>query len=142
MSNLLTFKRSSSSKAGGDPSRLGVSGSSGGNKGKLEVCGEFHLGDFVNRLREGSLAMLPPTAPTSATTAAETNAKTGSAEAGTAANSSSGSGAALLGSSLLFGTVGGRVGTLSPLSEVEYHLFVGVQRAITKVKKEKEKYFF
>jgi hypothetical protein len=143
MSNLLTFKRSATApKArGGEPSRPGFGGSgSANNKGKLEVCGEFHLGDFVNRLREGSLAMLPPTASTNvgnaATTATEATAESGgaTAESGTAVDGSGGG----LGASLLFGTVGGRVGTLSPLSEVEYHLFVGLQRAITKVSFEGE----
>uniref|UniRef100_A0A6B2KWM6 DNA damage-binding protein 1 n=1 Tax=Arcella intermedia TaxID=1963864 RepID=A0A6B2KWM6_9EUKA len=27
------------------------------DRGKLEVCGEFHVGQFINRIREGSLAM-------------------------------------------------------------------------------------
>jgi DNA damage-binding protein 1 len=119
MNNLLTLARPGKGTGGGS-----------GSSSKLEVVGEFHLGDFVNRFRPGSLATLPPSP---ANKPFPPSGIAGTA-APAAADADAAAGAAGVGPSLLFGTVGGSVGTVTSLSEVEYHLFVGLQRAVTKVR--------
>ena len=73
------------------------------DRGRLEVVGEFHLGEFVNRFRRGSLAMQV-------------------AEAGTAPLPT-----------LLYGTVNGVLGLIASLPEDDFNLLLEVQKQLTKV---------
>jgi len=73
------------------------------DRGRLEVVGEFHLGEFVNRFRRGSLAMQV-------------------AEVGTAPLPT-----------LLFGTVNGVLGLIASLPQEDYNLLLKVQQQLTKV---------
>ena len=70
---------------------------------RLEVVGEFHLGEFVNRFRKGSLSMHVP--------------ESGVAQIPT----------------LLFGTVNGVLGLIASLPAEDYALLTKVQAALGKV---------
>eukprot|EP00042_Codosiga_hollandica_P058516 m.883598 g.883598 ORF g.883598 m.883598 type:complete len:1092 (+) comp59884_c0_seq2:68-3343(+) len=70
---------------------------------QMEICGQFHLGDFINALHPGSLA-----------TKTGENAQTHAA-------------------SQLFGTVGGSIGSIIPLTVEQYDLFSMVQVGLGKV---------
>jgi len=72
-------------------------------QGRLEVVGEYHVGEFINRFRKGSLAMQAP--------------ETG----------------AIVPSTLLFGTVNGVLGLVASISTEEYALLAKVQTQLTKV---------
>jgi len=71
--------------------------------GRLEVVGEYHVGEFINRFRKGSLAMQAP-------------------EAG-----------ATPPPTMLFGTVNGVLGLVATISTQEYELLAKVQTQLTKV---------
>ena len=71
-------------------------------RGRLEIVGEYHVGEFVNRFRPGSLAMQV--------------ADSAAAPIPT----------------LLFGTVNGVLGLLATLPQEDYHFFVKVQAALAK----------
>ena len=73
------------------------------DRGRLEIVGEFHLGEFVNRFRRGSLAMQV-------------------AEAGTAPLPT-----------LLYGTVNGVLGLIATLPMEDFNLLTKVQTQLTKV---------
>jgi len=73
------------------------------DRGRLEVVGEFHLGEFVNRFRRGSLAMQV-------------------AEAGAAPLPT-----------LLYGTVNGALGLIASLPADDFALLMKVQQQLTKV---------
>lgn len=72
-------------------------------RGRLETCGEFHLGEAVNRFREGSLVMRPSDTP----------------------------GAAPL--TTIFATVAGAIGVVASLSKQEYDFFRSVEQSINNV---------
>eukprot|EP01027_Heterolobosea_sp_BB2_P002893 GEZU01004339.1.p1 GENE.GEZU01004339.1~~GEZU01004339.1.p1 ORF type:complete len:703 (-),score=229.06 GEZU01004339.1:788-2896(-) len=72
---------------------------------KLEVVGMFHLGDFVNKFRHGSLVMRLPESESSIANI----------------------------STLLFGTVNGVIGVVAQIPEELYHFLLKVQTAITQV---------
>jgi len=74
-------------------------------RGRLEVVGEYHLGDFVNRFRHGSLVMRlaeaeGPVVPT-----------------------------------LIFGTVNGSIGVIAALPQEQFSFLHRVQHALSKVVK-------
>jgi len=71
--------------------------------GRLEVVGEYHVGEFINRFRKGSLAMQAP-------------------EAG-----------ATPPPTMLFGTVNGVLGLVATISTQEYELLAKVQTQLTKI---------
>ena len=75
-------------------------------RGRLEVVGEFHLGEFVNRFRKGSLSMHVQ-----------------------------GSGAAAPPPTLLFGTVNGVLGLVVSLPQEEYSFWAKVQKELGRVVK-------
>lgn len=70
---------------------------------KLEVCGQFHLGEFVNRFRHGSLVM-----------------KLAESED-------------LNVSTLLFGTVSGAIGVIASLPPDFFQFLFNVQEKLTKI---------
>ena len=73
------------------------------DRGRLEVVGEFHLGEFVNRFRRGSLAMHV-------------------AEAGSAPLPT-----------LLYGTVNGVIGLIASLPPDDFNLLTKVQAELARV---------
>ena len=72
-------------------------------RSRLEVVGEYHLGEFVNRFRRGSLVMRLPDSD-------HANIPT-----------------------LLFGTVNGVIGVLASLPEDQFTYLLGLQKALNKV---------
>jgi len=90
-------------------------------RAKLEGQGEFHLGDYVNVIRKGSLTRQPDTADVKAnnsdglSTSLEVNLATG-----TSAKSSS----------YLFGTISGSIGTILTLSEEVYKFFSALEKSV------------
>lgn len=72
-------------------------------RGKLEVCGEFHLGDLVNRIRHGSLVMKPSVDESKAIR------------------------------TFLFGSVSGSIGVIANISSADFEFFDNVQKQINKV---------
>lgn len=111
MNNLLSVCR----KEEGSGGEMG----GGDDMSRLQCCGEFHLGDMVNIFRSGSLGM-----PNSDKSDKVTNESTSSSEEVVKANVEP----------LLFGTVGGMLGSIVSIDETTYHLFTGLQRAIGKVR--------
>eukprot|EP00281_Chroomonas_sp_CCMP1168_P025534 CAMPEP_0206228886 /NCGR_PEP_ID=MMETSP0047_2-20121206/9404_1 /ASSEMBLY_ACC=CAM_ASM_000192 /TAXON_ID=195065 /ORGANISM="Chroomonas mesostigmatica_cf, Strain CCMP1168" /LENGTH=1100 /DNA_ID=CAMNT_0053652151 /DNA_START=70 /DNA_END=3372 /DNA_ORIENTATION=+ len=73
------------------------------DRARLEVVGEFHLGDLVNRFRQGSLVM-----------------RAGEAESSTIPT-------------LIFGTVNGVIGIIASLPKEDYDLMLKVQGALNQV---------
>jgi len=136
MNNLVTLRRHPNGATQEDRSRL-------------EPYGAFHLGDFVNRFRAGTLAV--PSSSTASSSSSTTNQRkdhtrqqqqqqqqqqpgsSNSLEATAAAAAAVDSAADSATTSLLFGTVGGMLGAVLSVDERTYHLFVGVQRALAKV---------
>jgi len=78
-------------------------------RGRLEVQGEFHLGEFVNKFVHGSLVMQP-----------------------TEAESAQGK-KLILEKPLLFGTVNGSIGVIFSISQESYDFFFRLQRALSKI---------
>jgi len=72
-------------------------------RGRLEIIGEYHLGEFVNRFRHGSLVMKMP------------------------------EGEGLNLQTLLFGTVNGAIGVVATLPPEEFKFFSGLQENLAKV---------
>jgi len=73
-------------------------------RARLDVVGEYHLGDYVNRFRHGSLVMRMPES--------ETN---------------------LLRTTLLYGTVGGALGVVASISEDQFQFFTTLEQQLTQV---------
>jgi len=72
-------------------------------RAKLEICGQYHLGEFVNKFQHGSLVMkLPESEGFQVPT-------------------------------LIYGTVSGAIGVIASLSEEHYKFFSKVQTNLTKV---------
>jgi len=90
--NLFTVKRNSDAATDEERSRL-------------EVCGMFHLGEFVNRIRRGSLVMKLP----------EINSEESEIP------------------TLIFGTVNGMIGVIASLSQENYSFFARVQECLTNI---------
>lgn len=74
-------------------------------RARLEVVGEYHLGDFVNRFRHGSLVMRMP-----------------ESDAGLVRSTP-----------LLYGTVGGALGVVAAIAEEQFQFFAALQQQLTKV---------
>ena len=115
-------------------------------KKRLEVVGVFHVGEFINTFRHGSLVMQVPQVPdmgsggVSAPAIEDAMAVDDSVEGGVATASLSevgGSAAAVAGGSmapmLLFATVNGVIGVVAQLPPKQYQRFVKLQAAMAKV---------
>ena len=118
----------------------------------LEIVGEFHLGDMVNRFVPGSLVMLPAGDDASSATAAAASAvatasasaeplagsaspakrrRRDDAEEGGEAAAASAGGAAGARPRFIFGTVGGGIGCLVSLPPQLYRFLATLQRALS-----------
>lgn len=104
-------------------------------RGRLETVGEYHLGEFVNRFRYGSLVMQNQNqsnhVPTS-TAASEGMLDVGESTK-THALSTPAAGINSLHPSMLFGTVSGMIGVILPLTKEQYMVLVRIQNALNKV---------
>lgn len=99
-------------------------------RGRLETVGEFHLGEFVNRFRYGSLVMQNNSATFQAPSAlAKGPTDMVDVEEATAVTSGP------LHQSMLFGTVSGMIGVILPISKDQYAFLLRVQQALTQVVK-------
>lgn len=107
-------------------------------RGRLETVGEYHLGEFVNRFRYGSLVMQNqnnslPALPsvTAAPAVAEAEMKDIGQEEDSAEDAEAP--ALPLHDSMLFGTVSGMIGVVLPLTKEQYMLLNRVQDALNQV---------
>jgi DNA damage-binding protein 1 len=99
-------------------------------RSRLDVVGAYHLGEFVNRFRRGSLVMSAPERAPSRRGADGSGSGSGG-ENGGAKNAVSAHGGAL--DTLLFGTVNGAVGVLARLPEARFDALDAVQRGMRAV---------
>ena len=104
---------------------------------KLESCGEFHLGEFVNAFHRGSLVGQPIDADTSAGSSGSTVSATPSSGVAASTGKSifgadyvSVTGLKAGSSSVLFGSVSGAIGNIISLSEDSHRFFVAVERVM------------
>jgi len=72
-------------------------------RSKLEICGQYHLGEFVNKFRHGSLVMRMPESESAAIT------------------------------TLLYASVNGTIGIIASIPEEQYQFFSKLQGQLTKV---------
>lgn len=86
------------------------------SKGRLDVKGEFHLGDMVNCIRKGSLVMQ----------------NTQSSSASRASSAAEDIVAGIKGE-LVFGTVSGRIGVIARINGAQYRFLLRLQNAIAQV---------
>jgi DNA damage-binding protein 1 len=100
-------------------------------RSRLECVGEFHLGEFVNRFRHGSLVMQPPPASTTSTTT--TTATTPSSAMAATSSQESITWLHAPPRPLLFGTVSGMIGCILPLDMNQYTFFQRLTMALNKV---------
>lgn len=91
-------------------------------RGRLETVGEYHLGEFVNRFRYGSLVMQNNTAPT--------NSSSDMVDVGQQATALTTPSSQ---QSMLFGTVSGMIGVIVPINKDQYGFLVRMQQALNKV---------
>lgn len=121
------------------------------DQSKLSVTCEYHLGDYVNVMRQGSIVTQPIT--TEGAMVLPSSSSSSSAAAASAMDVDSGNNAAadsidifhpqyrtvtgfqLDRNSVLFGTISGMIGSILPLSESSYQFFAAVQSAMRKVHK-------
>ncbi|TMW57264.1 hypothetical protein Poli38472_003189 [Pythium oligandrum] len=111
-------------------------------RSRLETVGEYHLGEFVNRFRFGSLVMqnnqsTGSTTSTPALAAAATSSDMVDVHDNDSAMPSTSVASSPSGirnhSSMLFGTVSGMIGVVFSISKEEYQWLVRLQQAINKV---------
>ena len=111
------------------------------SRGRLDVRGEYHLGDMVNIIQHGSLVMHQAT---SGVAAMSNTGGSGSTMMSGAASSSSSSSSSLSSSrlealtasvrgTLVFGTVSGRIGVVARLTETQFHFLSQLQAALNMV---------
>eukprot|EP00644_Phytophthora_capsici_P007270 jgi/Phyca11/546802/estExt2_Genewise1Plus.C_PHYCAscaffold_220420 len=94
-------------------------------RGRLDTVGEFHLGEFVNRFRYGSLVMQNNSssqAPTGPSAMVDVGERAPVAPA-------------VQNQSMLFGTVSGMIGVILPISNTQYSFLIRVQEALTHIVK-------
>jgi DNA damage-binding protein 1 len=96
-------------------------------RGRLETVGEFHLGEFVNRFRYGSLVMQNSAASTQAFPAITAAGPTDMVDVAEPAPVAP----AVQNQSMLFGTVSGMIGVILPISKDQYTFLLRVQQALT-----------
>ncbi|CAH0488401.1 unnamed protein product [Peronospora farinosa] len=100
-------------------------------RGRLETVGEFHLGEFVNRFRYGSLVM-----QNNATSAQALAASTSTGPSDMVDVDKSAPGVlAVQNQSMLFGTVSGMIGVIFSISKDQHAFLLRVQQALTEVVK-------
>ncbi|GMF12407.1 unnamed protein product [Phytophthora lilii] len=97
-------------------------------RGRLETVGEFHLGEFVNRFRYGSLVMQNNSSTAQAPTS---TGPTDMVDVGEPAPVVP----AVQNQSMLFGTVSGMIGVILPITKDQYSFLLRVQQALTQVVK-------
>ncbi|CAI5722603.1 unnamed protein product [Hyaloperonospora brassicae] len=98
-------------------------------RGRLETVGEFHLGEFVNRFRYGSLVMQNNTASTQALATSGRIGRSDMVDVGTPTLVV----AAAQSPSMLLGTVSGMIGVVLPISKDQYTFLLRVQQALTQL---------
>lgn len=84
----------------------------------LNITGQYHLGDFVNRFRKGSLVM--------------TSTKSDEISAAPLNGSETKLDFAIT-PTLLFGTVDGLLGVIAPLTLAQYNILLALQKALSEV---------
>lgn len=90
-------------------------------RGRLETIGEYHLGEFVNRFRYGSLVM-------------QHNMSVSGEVPGMMSDDRSESVSLLsVQRSMLFGTVSGMIGVILPISKEQYDFLMRVQSALNQI---------
>ncbi|TYZ63198.1 hypothetical protein PybrP1_012947 [[Pythium] brassicae (nom. inval.)] len=94
-------------------------------RGRLETVGEYHLGEFVNRFRYGSLVMQNAPTTTSSSMLVDAGHEPASALAPPAGGHQS----------MLFGTVSGMIGVVLPISKDQFTFLTRLQTALNKVVK-------
>lgn len=105
-------------------------------RGRLETVGEYHLGEFVNRFRYGSLVMQNQNnqSSTVVSTTAESSSMGDMQDVGTGSGEMGDADSLLpMHDSMLFGTVSGMIGAVLPLTKNQYVLLSRVQEALNKV---------
>ncbi|CAM9107252.1 unnamed protein product, partial [Discosporangium mesarthrocarpum] len=94
-------------------------------RARLELQGEFHVGEFINKFCVGSLTMQ--------NLSATPHTQCSLVDAVDAGTSTPGEKPLVTGQPLLFGTVNGMVGVILTLTEENYQLLTCLQRAMTRV---------
>lgn len=118
------------------------------NQSKLTITGEYHLGDYVNVMRQGTIVTQPltiDTASSSSNAAPATNTSSSMDIDGTNSNSPeidifhpnyrTVTGFPVEKNSVLFGTISGMIGSIIALNESSFQFFQAVQSAMRKVYK-------
>uniref|UniRef100_A0AAV1TCU6 DNA damage-binding protein 1 n=1 Tax=Peronospora matthiolae TaxID=2874970 RepID=A0AAV1TCU6_9STRA len=100
-------------------------------RGRLETVGEFHLGEFVNRFRYGSLVMQNNAASIQTLASSDFTGRSDMGDVGESAPVV----LAAQSPSMLFGTVSGMIGVVLPISKDQYTFLLRVQQALTQVVK-------
>eukprot|EP00741_Cyanophora_paradoxa_P005067 tig00000851_g4909.t1 len=90
-------------------------------RARLEIVGEYHLGEFVNRFRHGSLVMRLPESESAAAAAAAAAAGPSGAAAGPSQLPT-----------LIYGTVNGVIGVVATLPAEQFAFLQRVQTAMAK----------
>ena len=105
----------------------------------LKVVGEYHLGEFVNKMRHGSLVMQDANAATAAGGAKQAQEEAGQAQEPDKAEAAGDAEtlAQILSSTpkpqMVFGTVNGVIGVVAQLKESQYKLLKRLERALAEV---------
>lgn len=100
-------------------------------RSQLEACGEFHLGDYLNVLRRGSLVGQPIDADAPQAAAAATSKGPAEATISILSNNYHSITGLKVGTScLLYGGVSGSIGNVISLSEDSYRFFAAVERVM------------
>jgi DNA damage-binding protein 1 len=86
------------------------------DRARLDVAAEWHLGDFVNRFVPGSLVMRPP----DGAGGSGGEGLGGGGGGGGDATASAAPAPLIVGPTLLYGTIGGAVGVVAPLSPAAF----------------------
>ncbi|KAI9993806.1 hypothetical protein PInf_016327 [Phytophthora infestans] len=100
-------------------------------RGRLESVGEFHLGEFVNRFRYGSLVMQNSSSTSQTPSGVVSTGPTAMVDVGESAPAAP----VVQNQSMLFGTVSGMIGVILPISKDQYSFLLRVQQALTHVVK-------
>jgi DNA damage-binding protein 1 len=115
------------------------------SRGRLDVRGEFHLGDMVNCIQHGSLVMHQATTNASGsdsvgdTIMGEASSSTPSSSASSSSSSSNSTTSTIealtsdVRGTLVFGTVSGRIGVVARLTETQFQFLLQLQTALNTI---------
>jgi DNA damage-binding protein 1 len=111
------------------------------NHNKLSIVCEYHLGDYINVLRQGTIVAQPMTAESATVVLSSSAAATMDVDGPTTAdavdifhsNYRTVTGYPLEKNSVLFGTISGMIGSIIALNESSFQFFQAVQNAMRKV---------